>query len=84
MYRMWYICVYIDLYMYFVLYQNLKYITVAGTKKNKRYNCKNCDLVKEKTCDVKLLSAKFSQEAHRNANFLIILYELFSIGYHHK
>ena len=25
MYRMWYICVYIDLYMYFVLYQILKY-----------------------------------------------------------
>ena len=25
MYRMWYICVYIDLYMYFVQYQILKY-----------------------------------------------------------
>ena len=57
---------------------------VAGTKENKRCNCKNCNLVNEKTCDVKLLSANFSQEAHRNANFLITLYELFAIGYHHK
>ena len=58
--------------------------TVAGTKENKRYNCKNCGLVNGKTCDVKLLSANFSQEAHRNVNFLITLYELFAIGYHHK
>ena len=80
---MWYICVYIDLYMYFELYQIWKNST-AGTKENKRYNCKNCDLVNEKTCDVKLLSANFSQEAHRNASFLITLPELFAIGYHHK
>ena len=32
--------------------------------------------------DVKLLSANFSQEAHRNANFLIALYELFAMSYH--
>ena len=55
MYRVWYICVYID-----------------------------CDLVSEKTCDVKLLSVSFSQEAHRRANFLMTLYELFTIGYYHK
>ena len=42
-------------------------------KENKRYNCKNCDLVNEKTCDVKLLSVNFIQEVHRNANFLIML-----------
>ena len=41
MYRMWYICVYIDLYMYF-------------------------------------------EEAHRKANFLTTLCELFAIGYQHK
>lgn len=50
----------------------------------KRYTWKNCDLVNEKTCDVKLLSANFSQEAHRKANFLTTLYELFAIGYHNK
>ena len=77
---MWYICVYIDLYMYCIKFEN----TVAGTKENRRYNCKNCDLVNEKTCDVKLLSANFSQDANRNANFLITLYELFAIGYRHK
>ena len=26
----------------------------------------------------------FSQEAHRNENFLATLYELFAIGYHNK
>ena len=30
----------------------------------KRYTCNNSDLVNEKTCDVKLLSANFSQDAH--------------------
>ena len=49
----------------------------------KRYTRKNCDLVNEKTGDVKLLSVNFSQEAHQKA-FLITLYELFVIGYHHK
>ena len=66
--------------LYCIKFEN----TVAGTIENKRYNCKNCDLVYEKTCAVKLLSANFSQEAHRNPNFLITLHELFAIGYHHK
>ena len=66
--------------LYCIKFEN----TVAVTKENKRYNCKNCDLVNEKTCDVKLLSANFSQEAYRNANFLITLYELFAIGYRNK
>ena len=77
MYLMWYICVYIDLYTDVLC-------TVSNLKENKRYNCKNCDLLNEKTCDVKLLSANFSQEVHRNEIFLITLYELFAIGYHHK
>ena len=45
---------------------------------------KNCGLVNEKTCDVKLLSANFSQEAHRKANFLTTMYKLIAIGYHNK
>ena len=34
--------------LYCIKFEN----TVAGTKENKRYNFKNCDLVNEKTRDV--------------------------------
>ena len=64
---------------------------MAGTKENvmlrQSYHACPADAHKkihEKTGDVKLLSANFSQDAHRKAIFLITLYELFAISYHHK
>ena len=60
---MWYICLYIDLYMYFCTVSNLKIQKLVRKKTRDIKFCKNCDLVNEKTCDVKLLSANFSQDA---------------------